>query len=79
MMEAADKASKATAVSGKRNRHDNDGVGGPNPKSCIVPEAVSQEISKNIGERPTRPCVRDSDKPSRVFSNTRRKSLVSSH
>ena len=78
MMEAADKASKATAVSSKRNRDDNDGGGGPNPKkSCIVPEAVSQDISKNIGEGPTRPSVRDSDYPSRVFSNTRRKFLAS--
>ena len=78
MMEAADKASKAPAVSSKRNRDDNDGGGGPNPKkSCIFPEAVSQDISKNIREGPTRPSVRDSDYPSRVFSNTRRKFLAS--
>ena len=32
MMEAADKASKETAVSSKRNWDDNDGGGGPNPK-----------------------------------------------
>ena len=78
MMEAADKASKATADSSKRNRDDNDGGGGPNPnKSCIVPKAISQDISKNIGEGPTRPSVRDSDYPSRIFSNTRRKFLAS--
>ena len=80
MIKAADKASKATVVSSKRNREENDGGGGSNPKKpCIVPEAVPQDVSNNIGEGPTRPSVLDSDYASRVLSNTRRKFLTSSY